>query len=62
MWEHYEDKYSRQLRSIIDTLLNEDYKKRPNPHDLVQLAQINQTKFPWFFTIFLYVLILNRIE
>ena len=49
MWGHFDDKYSKQLRSIIGTLLNEDYKKRPNPHDLVQLAQVNQSKFTWFF-------------
>ena len=38
MFQNYQDNYSKPLKNIISTLLNEDYKKRPNPHDLIRLA------------------------
>lgn len=38
MWGSYENLYSSQLKNILETLLNSDYKKRPNPHDLIQLS------------------------
>jgi hypothetical protein len=42
MDDKYSNKFSQDLINILKTLLNENYKKRPNPHDLIKLAIMAQ--------------------